>query len=67
MSTNPSLERRSAVPGVMPEPVYVQEDPAPAARRDQPNALRHPLARLVSVLRGDKYMVDAYPAIPKER
>ena len=67
MPTSPPLEPRSAVPGVIPGPAYVPEDPAPAERRDQPSVMRHPLARLLSVLRGDKYMVDAYPAIPKER
>jgi len=36
-------------------------NPAPAQRRDQPSVMRHPFARLLSLLRGDKYMVDAYP------
>ena len=33
----------------------------------QPNLVRHPLARALSVLRGDKYMADAYPPAPKEK
>jgi len=32
-----------------------------------PSLAKHPLARLMSVLRGDKYMVDAYGPPPKER
>ena len=67
MSTSPSLEPRSAVPGVTPEPVSVHQDPAPAETRQQPKMTKRPLAWLLSVLRGDKYMVDAYPATPKER
>ena len=67
MPTSPPLEPGSAVPGVLPDPVHVHGNPAPAERRDQPNVIKHPLARLLSGGRGDKYMVDAYPAIPKER
>jgi hypothetical protein len=32
-----------------------------------PNLVRHPVARALSVIRGDKDMVDAYPLAPKER
>jgi hypothetical protein len=32
----------------------------------RPNLVRHPLARALSVLRGDKYMADAYPPAPTE-
>jgi hypothetical protein len=68
MPTSPLLEPGSAVPGVIPPPVCVHdEDPAPTERRDQPKQRKHPLAWLLSVIRGDKYMVDAYPANPKER
>jgi hypothetical protein len=32
-----------------------------------PNLVRHPFARALSVIRGDKHMVDARPPLPKER
>ena len=50
MLTEPTSERtRSPVRGVIPEPIRPRN---PASRM---------LAKLVSTLRGDKYMVGAYP------
>ncbi len=50
MLTEPTSERtRSPVRGVIPEPIRPR-NPASSV-----------LAKLVSVLRGDKYMVGAYP------
>ena len=48
----------SPVPGVVPEPVRVDRDAETAPHRSNP--LRIVLAKLLSVLRGDKYMADAY-------
>jgi hypothetical protein len=50
----------SPVPGAIPEPIRFRDDdlairPAPSLRR------RNPASRLLSALRGDKYMVGAYP------
>jgi hypothetical protein len=62
---------RSPAPGIIPDPVYVHDDPgAPTVaseRRGGPKpGRRNPLgiaaARVMSALRGDKHMVDAYPA-----
>jgi hypothetical protein len=62
---------RSSAPGVIPDPVYVHDDPAAltAASRQRggrKSERRNPLgiaaARVISALHGDKYMVDAYPA-----
>jgi hypothetical protein len=70
MATKPTLEpTESPVPGVIPEPSRVQDDSAPAKARATTEAVpsRPGLAgRLLGVLRGDKYMADAYPP-PKER
>jgi hypothetical protein len=58
-------------PGIIPRPVHVHDDAAlpPAAateQRDEPtvgtrNPVRLAAAKVMSALRGDKYMVDAYP------
>src|SRR4051812_8287630 len=76
MQTKPRPEPTgSPVPGVIPEPWRVQHDPAagsePPARLTTsgttlpPSGRRNParvlLAKLLSAIRGDKYMVDAYP------
>jgi hypothetical protein len=62
---------RSLAPGIIPDPVYVHDDPgAPTAATHQGGGLklgrRNPLriaaATVMCALRGDKYMVDAYPA-----
>jgi hypothetical protein len=70
MKTTSSIESdTSPVPGVIPEPTVVHDDPAPSRQgnrravgpTNRPAARRTPLARLLAALRGDKYMVDAYP------
>ena len=60
---------RSPAPGIIPEPVRVYDNPpiAAAEQQDQPrltrpNPARLVAARVMSALRGDKYMVNAYPA-----
>jgi hypothetical protein len=72
MATKPTLEPSdSPVPRVIPEPVRVHDDSAlgkpRAATEPVPSARRPGLARrLLGVVRGDKYMADAY-APAKER
>jgi hypothetical protein len=73
MQTKPTGEPSgSPVPGVIPEPIRVRHDAVAANERDgvptdqgssprRRNVARGPLAKLLSALRGDKYMVDAYP------
>jgi hypothetical protein len=76
MQTNPMSEPAgSPVPGVIPEPWRVHHEPAagyerapatsgttmPASSRGRRNPARSLLAKLLSAIRGDKYMVDAYP------
>ena len=53
-------------PGIVPEPVPVHHDAVatPTPPRHQPNPARRALATLLSVIRGDKYMADAYPPDP---
>jgi hypothetical protein len=57
----------SPVPGVIPEPILVHDGTAAASERDAvtidtgPPRRRNPLAKLLSRLRGDRYMVGAYP------
>ena len=67
----------SPAPGIIPEPVHVHDQPAkPTRRTGQPPAgratkllpapgQRNPvsivLARVMRVIRGDRYMIDAYP------
>jgi hypothetical protein len=64
MQTKPT---DSPVPGVIPEPIRVHDDTAPANKRDGVTTdtasprRRNPLAKLLSHLRGDRYMVGAYP------
>jgi hypothetical protein len=61
MQTKPTSEPTgSPVPGVIPEPIRLRDDalaigPAPSLRR------RNPVSKVLSALRGDKYMVGAYP------
>ena len=68
MATKPTLEPTdSPVPGVIPEPTRVHDDSARVTTEAVPSPLRPRLVRrLLGVLRGDKYMADAYPP-PKER
>jgi hypothetical protein len=76
MQTKPRTEPAgSPVPGVIPEPWRVHHDPAggherppatsgttvPASSAVRRNPARSLLARLLSAIRGDRYMVDAYP------
>lgn len=59
MQTNPSSDPgRSPVPGVIPEPVRVEEDTGTRHARTPSHGLFH---RFLAALRGDRYMVDAYP------
>jgi hypothetical protein len=61
MQTNSRIEPPVApVPGVVPDPVRVDHEAEPVPHR--PNAARIVLAKLLSALRGDKYMADAYPS-----
>jgi hypothetical protein len=64
---------RSPAPGILPEPVDVRDDVPTAAseQRDDPkpgrrNPFRLAAAKVMSALRGEKYMVDAYPAAEHE-
>jgi hypothetical protein len=69
MQTKRTSEQTSSpVPGVIPDPIRVRHDTvgvhqptgstvAPAPSRGR----RNPFARLGRALRGDKYMVGAYP------
>jgi hypothetical protein len=61
----------SLAPGIIPDPVYVHDDPAALTaatkqggecKRGRRNLLRVAAAAVMSALRGDKHMVDAYPA-----
>ncbi|HKO26058.1 MAG TPA: hypothetical protein VJU80_01255 [Solirubrobacteraceae bacterium] len=73
-TTFPIESHNSPAPGIIPDPSIVQDEPAAPPRRGDPQAAgtttrlaarRTPLARLLAALRGDKYMVDAYPpAVP---
>jgi hypothetical protein len=59
----------SPVPGIIPEPARVEREPdagtEPEASPRHRNPARSALAWLASTLRGDKYMMNAYP--PKWR
>ena len=63
---------QSPAPGLVPAPAYPSSNAvAPAAKPQNPNpGRRNPLmvvaARVMSALRGDKYMVDAYPPAAPE-
>ena len=73
-TTFPIESHTSPAPGILPEPSLVHNQPAAPTRRSSRRAAgtttrrvarRTPLARLLAALRGDKYMVDAYPpAVP---
>jgi hypothetical protein len=78
--TSPTQAHPSPVADVGGEPSPVRDGPVATTRQDHqpagasttaqpPAARRTPLARLLAALRGDKYMVDAYPPVqspPKE-
>jgi hypothetical protein len=66
---------RSVAPGILPDPVYVHDDRgAPTAATHQRgdrkpgrrNLLRIAAGAVMSALRGDKYIADAYPAAGRE-
>ena len=69
-TTIPTESHPSPAPGVIRERLLVHEETAASTRRGsqqadgtttRPAVRRTPLARLLAALRGDKYMVDAYP------
>jgi hypothetical protein len=72
MATKPTLEpTESPAPRVIPEAIRVHDDRAPTNARASNEAVPSPrrpglAGRLLGVVRGDKYMADAYPP-PKER
>lgn len=71
---------RSPVPGIIPEPVHISGDAAPpnaaTERRTESklgapklrgrNPVRDAIAKIASAVRGDKYMIGAYPAADRE-
>jgi hypothetical protein len=70
MQTAPKSEPTgSRVPGVIDEPIRFRDDAVtidPAASPPRRNPASKLLSKLLSALRGDKYMVGAYPPA-KER
>jgi hypothetical protein len=73
--TATSQPDRSPAPGIIPDPVHVHDllgTPTPAngktarANAERRNPARIGLAKVASAIRGDKYMVDAYPAAGRE-
>jgi hypothetical protein len=74
-TTFPIESEDSPAAGIIPEPVSVHEQPSAAAERSarrtaeraasppsgQGRARSTVFSRLLGALRGDKYMVDAYP------
>ena len=64
MQPNSTIEPAgSPVPGIVPEPARVDRDPEAGrtTARHHRNPASTVLAKLLSVIRGDKYMADAYP------
>jgi hypothetical protein len=60
MQTSSAIERPdSPDPGIVPEPVDAEATPTNGASPTKP--ARTMLAKLLSVIRGDEYMADAYP------
>ncbi len=68
-TTSPVESHTSPAPGIIPEPSQVHAEAVPSTHNDagvatpRPTARRAPLARVLAALRGDKYMVDAYPPV----
>ncbi len=69
-TTFPTESHTSPAPGIIPEPSLVHDEPAASTREasrlaagttTRLAARATPLAWLLAALRGDKYMVDAYP------
>jgi hypothetical protein len=73
-TTLPTESHTSAAPGIIPEPSPFHDEPTASSARGSRRAAgtttrlaarRTMPARLLAALRGDKYMVDAYPpAVP---
>jgi hypothetical protein len=62
MKTKAAMEPSgSPVPGVIPEPVRVHNDPAPPQSPIRRNLASRAWTRMWSALHGDKYLVGAYP------
>src|SRR6185312_11635150 len=70
LTTATNQSEPSLAPGIIPEPAHVNSDAAPPTpaiekahtpKPGRPNVLRIAVAKLMSALRGDKYMIDAYP------
>jgi hypothetical protein len=64
MQPNSTMEPPgSPYPGILPEPVRVHHGAGASATtaRHRRNPARMVLAKLLSVIRGDTYMADAYP------
>jgi hypothetical protein len=58
MQTNSTSELAgSPPPGIIPGSIRVTVDPPPSPQR------RNVFARLLRAVRGDRYMVDAYPPV----
>ena len=66
---------RSAAPGIIPEPPHLNDNlawPSAASRKPDErkpgprNPIRIAVTRVMSALRGDKYMVDAYRTADNE-
>jgi hypothetical protein len=65
---------QSPAPGIVPEPIRVYDANTPIAAAEQRagsrskrrNPVRLLAAKLMGALRGDKYMVDAYPAAERD-
>jgi hypothetical protein len=76
--TSTTEAHHSLAPDGLVEPSLIPDGPVASTRADtrpvdasttRPAAPRSPLARLLAALRGDKYMVDAYPptvSLPKD-
>jgi hypothetical protein len=70
-TTFPMESRTSPAPGIIPEPSLVHDQRGVPTGRGSARAGSHgsvrlavrrtPLARVLAALRGDKYMVGAYP------
>ena len=66
---------RSPAPGIIPEPVHLSRDATPlSAATEKPydpkpgrrNPVRIAVAKVMSALGGEKYMIDAYPAAGRD-
>ena len=71
-TTIPIESKPSPAPGIIREPLLVHDETAASTRggsqqadstTTRPPARRNPVAWLLAALRGDRYMVDAYPPV----